>query len=901
MTWEWSKFNREALAGYVTRESVKWLTLPENRLDLAKYLDGRRILIEAIYDAVSKKGIQYAPEAYDPSDAIQPIRTPVEIFESPHEGTCLDLAVLFCGLCMGNDLLPTLIVIEKHALAGVSLKYGLSDWNSLEREERDWFQTGPLTDVALLRKLIDRGDCVAVECTGFAESESLPESVPEGKGRDGNGLLPFDKAVIAGRDQLDRQDQPLRFALDIAVAQYDWKIPLMIGPGLDPKAYSIYRVYRKRFKEALQKELPEPAIDFDLTFKLDGDDGIPVGSLINKTIDARRLILRGYAGGGKSALLRKCANLLLDKGIIPIIINLKKWTVEHSKALSEVFEQQRDVDQKFDILLDVSITDLNRNMLNFFPSQFEKFVMVDGLNEVYGKETTREILDLLDDYVKEKAPYLYVVVTDRMVQREAGPSKWRMAELNLLTSEEVRKQIRDHFGDTAFEPLPDADKELLRVPYFLDYALESGSPQLGSAAKAIEAFFRESFFMTQEKFGEAALNQLAKAAFNAYKTYKSTSFNAEIFRADAGEDTWNKLLESGVLKLSGGDVRFDHQLKHDYLASRYLALHNELWNSDSFDAVTFESKTFEPLLMTLEQLSDTTQGDKFIKNLYDWNWVATVTSLAKSDPKLFSDEMSTFVLAAIAEKLFDPIRPTRERARMQLSEFSPEVCGPFAKAENITAIFDIVGAFNSDVPWFLEWKHLFTRYNDPPLREAEIRRIADRDPILGWTAANVIRRFKLSDADLRQLRAIYDAFDALPNDSTQHAEVAQWRVVHALGMSDTKENVDLLFRALDGQGYHWAKFGAARSLIEIAAITENDDLRMQIIGDLKDRIASVSRKVLEEIGNAIFYRAAPDSWGDLITPLLEKARDTRRDEVDRERINNVLDDFRIFVKEERAK
>jgi HEAT repeat protein len=193
------------------------------------------------------------------------------------------------------------------------------------------------------------------------------------------------------------------------------------------------------------------------------------------------------------------------------------------------------------------------------------------------------------------------------------------------------------------------------------------------------------------------------------------------------------------------------------------------------------------------------------------------------------------------------------------------------------------------------WRGLFTRNNDPPLREEEIRKIAGDDSILGWTASNVIKRFKLTDPDLRQLRGVYDAADAI---QTQLGNAIKWRVVHALGRFDTIENADLLFRALDDES-HLVQFGAARSLVEMAAITQSIDLRQRIVEGLQSRIGRLRRRTLEEIGNAVFYRNAPASWRDLIVTLLEKIRDSQRETKDREEFDKVLNQFKQPVENDR--
>jgi hypothetical protein len=130
LTWpEWSRVDDRGLARFVTPQANHWMPLPISRFDLAEQPDGKRIIARAIYDSLRSRRVSYALEEYHPSEALQAIRTPPEVLEAPREGTCLDLAALFCGLCLANELLPILIVIDGHALAAVSLTHGVRDWN----------------------------------------------------------------------------------------------------------------------------------------------------------------------------------------------------------------------------------------------------------------------------------------------------------------------------------------------------------------------------------------------------------------------------------------------------------------------------------------------------------------------------------------------------------------------------------------------------------------------------------------------------------------------------------------------------------------------------------------------------------------------------------------------------
>src|SRR5216684_4106281 len=181
-TWpKWSRLDDRGLARFVTPEAHRWVPLEINRFDVATDPDGCRIIAKAIYDAIKERNVRYAFEQYHPSAALQTIRTPAEVIDSPREGTCLDLAAVFCGVCEAYELLPLLLVIEGHALAAVSLTHGVREWGRL-RPGRELFATGPLTDAQRLRGLIDEGAFLAIECTGFAHSEQLElmGDVPEG-------------------------------------------------------------------------------------------------------------------------------------------------------------------------------------------------------------------------------------------------------------------------------------------------------------------------------------------------------------------------------------------------------------------------------------------------------------------------------------------------------------------------------------------------------------------------------------------------------------------------------------------------------------------------------------------------------------------------------------------------
>ena len=333
----WSRVDDKGLARYVTQQASRWTSLPVSRFDLAGQLDQRRAVARAVYVALKERSIRYALEEYLPSEAQQVIRTPPEILTSPREGTCLDLAALFCGLSLANELIPILIVIDGHALAAVSLTHGVRDWNRY-RPGRELFTTGPLTDPQRLRDLIDEESFLAVECTGFAHSEQLGQigDKPEGLGRV-NGVMDFEQAVRAGRLQLDRADRPFQFAIDVAVAHYGWRIepyPLEVLPGASMT--NIYRLLSEapaalspHLKvldfEKLVEERTRNFVGRDFLFRAIDD------LLVDPDFASGYILIRGEPGIGKTALL---SQLVKTRGYVHHF-NIAPQNIRSARAFLE--------------------------------------------------------------------------------------------------------------------------------------------------------------------------------------------------------------------------------------------------------------------------------------------------------------------------------------------------------------------------------------------------------------------------------------------------------------------------------------------------------------------------------------------------------------------------------------
>ena len=249
MEWIWTKANEKELAQFATDSALQLFNLDVSSFDLIREAQFES-LIEAIYNTLVEQKIKYDLEKFSTAETHQRIRTPVEILSQPRQGTCLDLAILFSGLCLGCNLLPKLILLEGHALVAVSLTLKRSDWSSSRDNQKKFLgkrvkdsqgseriEPEVFRDIETLKEMTDDGIYCVVECTGFAYSKTLQPDSTElaGVARNTDGFLAFEQAKKVGRKQLERL--PFRYAIDIAVAHEPW--------GIKPVSFEIPNTWEK--------------------------------------------------------------------------------------------------------------------------------------------------------------------------------------------------------------------------------------------------------------------------------------------------------------------------------------------------------------------------------------------------------------------------------------------------------------------------------------------------------------------------------------------------------------------------------------------------------------------------------------------------------------------------------
>jgi hypothetical protein len=211
-----------------------------------------------------------------------------------------------------------------------------------------------------------------------------------------------------------------------------------------------------------------------------------------------------------------------------------------------------------------------------------------------------------------------------------------------------------------------------------------------------------------------------------------------------------------------------------------------------------------------------------------------------------------FVIAAmLSQRLDDIFAATAQRSRDALEVMQTRESGAFSNVSPQQAM-RLVAEYPSKESWFLAWKELFVRALDQNATPDDLPNLTDSDPIIGWTAANVLRRIQLDDEMQMAVR------DLAQNSNSK---AVRWRSVHVLGAFPNPANVDVLFDRMLADSYEWVAYGALRSLMEIAAVSQQ--LRDVVLSGIFERIELLEQRprLREEFSRAVFARDLPDRLG----------------------------------------
>jgi nucleoside phosphorylase len=668
-------------------------------------------------------------------------------------------------------------------------------------------------------------------------------------------------------------------------------LQLDFGKGLTPSAGTDAFPHLDSLKHQLSRlinpaAVGAPSFDVRLSVASSYDDLLSgrftamnlTPSEVEESFKERRLLIHSAGGTGKTAVMARIAEAAIGNGKIVFFLDLK--TGSSSATLPDNFT----IDNLFDLFsVDGNVGDFRRALT----VASEVLLMIDGLNEVSGP-MSKAILSQTEKLLLDH-PILTAIVADRMNPR----TDYRFVRGTVvpLSGTEIQRVLPA--GTTI--PSNDAERQLLATPFFLDLQLSLWE-SLDSRATPQSVLARREMFMSyftdSAKLGESELNSLAAGAFSAYEKYQGRTFENDWWRSINPTNVCDRLDEAGITietVTSVGERKrmFRHQLIHDFLTGYYVAnLGRKGWTSDVFDAATFKTNSAEPISFAAELLNE--KADEFLIQVYDWSY--RIADRCIGDLQRFlvhspvSRDLEIALLVKNAEKKFDVFEYTSNASDSSLNETALLEALELKRAESIDDVLKFVENFSPSTEPFQEWKQLFLLRPNTVISEEQLLWL-DWGPIIGWTAANTFRRIQLTEENLVRVRMMYHI--ALKNDQG----TLRWRIVHLLGRYPSDENVALLQHVIINDKYDWARYGAIRSLMEIATLSDQN-IRTKVISELRRALPTIkSALVIREIRRTCLVVAAAPTWYQAIRDLAVEASRLPEAEAERDAWVELLDEI----------
>lgn len=598
-------------------------------------------------------------------------------------------------------------------------------------------------------------------------------------------------------------------------------------------------------------------------------------SVLNTAVESGRVLLCGRGGAAKSVILNRLALTSVDAGFLPIKIDLKLWSGHDVDRWGKPHAEYID---RFAQLIECASIGLTLQLFAELPLGRIKIFFVDGLNELQSG-IGEQILQVLDIAVTEYAG-TRIIVSDRLVRRDLrAPHRWRLATVLPLSDDEIHKQVASKPElSQQYETASPEERKLWSSPFFLNAFLNSGL-RGDNKSSSFSSFFATVPISAQE------LNTLGKAAFELYKKHSSRTFPVTDLERQISPELSVRLQEAGVLKLAGESAYFTHHLAHDYLAATFLRTAPNKWNQSNFDVISFYGSSFDSLAMMLEQIEGPEVAERLVRALFDWNPYAAGYCLAEENREgILGPEILVVVFAMMAERKFDLIDATARRSADALRLSSENIAKRFMNAASLADLFREVRSVDSAQEWFLEWKSVFTIGPTGKIENSRVRLLTSPDSVLGWTMSNVLKRVHVTASQIQ-----------LVGKLTGHqTPVVRWRAVHVLGAFPSSLNLRILVKVLERDKHTWVRFGAVRSLVEMAALGPSA-LRKRVFRLMSSRLGVIaaderSRKELESV-LLISKIKRRDEWVGYVSLILRELYEDDSEPGARERFERIVRKF----------
>ncbi|MFG3166469.1 NACHT domain-containing protein [Streptomyces sp. NPDC048200] len=578
--------------------------------------------------------------------------------------------------------------------------------------------------------------------------------------------------------------------------------------------------------------------------------------LAQRALKSGRVLLSAEAGSGKTHLMARAGMAAAGAGnTLPVWIPLRDIPSMVREPSNEAYIQ--------------AIVSLSKPTMQ--PLLVGKgrppavLLLADGLNEI-PKAMSQLALDALDELAR-RYPFISVIVTERLARRAIPLDRWSLATVLPLSPH----QIRDAWKATHQETLSPDALRLLRNPFFLDKAKLFKPSDSSGPAKIIASYFSRLAGVT-----ERIVDQLSEISFKAYARDRGMLIPRSLFASSVDSSGVKALIDSDMIRASDEFVWFSHHLFHDYLASRYLVQHRNIWNRDSFDTVTTGAASFDALRLAVDQIGAPELADEFVRKVYDWNYFGAAYSLV---PNRVTSEMRMVLLAMLADKRWDSVSATAEQVTDALRLDGTTIARRMLSAPSRHELLQIVKDFSSMNENFLRWKIIFTIPDGELVSANIVAGLRSEDPMEAWTLANVLRRCRLGPDGMTELVAT----------ARSKSAVERWRAVHVLGFHPSPVS-EATVESLLSDSDSWVRYGAVRALIEIAAKVDDKSARERIIGRFVEFLAAekLDEKMLSELFRVLDVVPQPQNWPEVIAPLVQQLASTSVNSIEYERWSELM-------------
>jgi hypothetical protein len=420
----WPRNNQKNLAKYASADAAH-AAMPSGFFPLGAAsshdlrTQGRlQEIVQSIYDKLCALGIDYDLEPLrleDPANTKQAIRSPAEVVRDKR-GTCIDLALLFAALCLGERLLPMVVLLggggagSNHALVVVDLKYTADQWREPRFLETAYRTEGLIPGKAggaFIRGRLQAKQYMAVECTGFA-GRPTPH-------------LTFDDACANGAEKIETREHIV--TVDIAALQgkgetpYGRDIIVQFGLGGTPASF------RGRVQKFLSYYLGSEKRP--VPFGGRGPQFEQLDAWLANPSAPPNFLITAPAGGGKTALLvhwlQRIDAAAWPVAFVPISIRFETNRPEIfyqalAARLAEILGEplEKAVGDAAAVYKDKVIEQLD----SFAKAGKRCLLAIDGLDEATGWRVDTSVLPT------EPIPGLRVITGARVLAGDSGPEDW---------------------------------------------------------------------------------------------------------------------------------------------------------------------------------------------------------------------------------------------------------------------------------------------------------------------------------------------------------------------------------------------------------------------------------------------------------------------------------------------